>query len=464
MALILPEPLRQEDHPRPIPMVEEGETFTSVTARIADPVLTTHTPNWWIIGFLIGAAGTSLMLMSIGWLLINGVGVWGNNMPVAWAFDIINLVWWIGIGHAGTLISAVLLLFRQNWRNSINRLAEAMTIFAVACAGLFPLLHTGRPWFDYWLLPYPNTLRMWPNFTSALVWDVFAISTYATISLVFWYMGMIPDLATMRDRAKNKLVKLGYGIAALGWRHSARHWHRYELASLLLAGLSTPLVLSVHSVISFDFATSQVPGWHVTVFPPYFVAGAIFAGFAMVLTIMIPVRHLFKLHSLVTARHMENMGKVMLVSGMVVAYGYACEGFYAWYAGNTWERYMIINRAFGPMGWAYWALIMTNILIPQLLWLRFFRSNVYSLWAISFSINIGMWLERFVIIVVSLHREFLPSSWASYSPTFWDFSLFIGTMGFFTFLMFLFLRLLPMIPMFEVKMILPEAKVKEEHA
>jgi molybdopterin-containing oxidoreductase family membrane subunit len=385
-------------------------------------------------------------------------------MPVAWAFDIINLVWWIGIGHAGTLISAVLLLFRQNWRNSINRLAEAMTIFAVACAGLFPLLHTGRPWFDYWLLPYPNTLRMWPNFTSALVWDVFAISTYATISLVFWYMGMIPDLATMRDRAKHPLVKLAYGIAALGWRHSARHWHRYELATLLLAGLSTPLVLSVHSVISFDFATGQVPGWHVTVFPPYFVAGAIFAGFAMVLTIMIPVRRLFNLYSVVTERHMENMGKVMLVSGLVVAYGYACEAFYAWYAGNTWERYMIINRAFGPMGWAYWALILTNILIPQLLWARFFRTNVYSLWFISFSINIGMWLERFVIIVVSLHREFLPSSWASYTPTFWDFAMFTGTIGFFTFLMFLFLRLLPMIPMFEVKMIMPEAKVKEEHA
>jgi molybdopterin-containing oxidoreductase family membrane subunit len=446
----------------PPPVVAPGETLTSVTHTIADIVLQRHTPKGWIVGFLISGAFWGLMLVSVAWLLYWGIGVWGNNIPVAWAFDIINFVWWIGIGHAGTLISAILLLFHQQWRTSINRFAEAMTLFAVACAGLFPLLHTGRPWYDYFILPYVNTLRLWPQFRSPLCWDVFAVSTYGTVSLVFWYTGLIPDLATMRDRVKNPIGRWLYGAFALGWRGSARHWHRYEKAYMILAGVSTPLVLSVHSVISFDFSVAQLPGWHATIFPPYFVAGAIFAGFAMVLTLMIPVRWAYGLHAVMTDRHMQNMAKVMLVAGLVVAYGYFCEAFYAWYSGSHWERYMMVNRMMGPMGWAYWALILTNILIPQLLWIRPIRTNVYWLFAISMSINVGMWLERFVIIVVSLSRDFLPSSWTSYAPTRWDFGLFFGTIGQFMFLTFIFIRLLPMISVAEVRHLLPQSRVKRK--
>ena len=446
----------------PPPVVAPGETLTSVTHKIADIILQRNTPRGWMIGFMISGAFLGLMLVSISMLLYWGVGVWGNNIPVAWAFDIINFVWWIGIGHAGTLISAILLLFHQQWRTSINRFAEAMTLFAVACAGLFPLLHTGRPWFDYFLLPYVNTLRMWPQFRSPLVWDVFAVSTYGTVSLVFWYTGLIPDLATMRDRVKNPIGRKLYAAFALGWRGSARHWHRYEKAYMILAGVSTPLVLSVHSVISFDFSVAQLPGWHATIFPPYFVAGAIFAGFAMVLTLMIPVRWAYGLHAVMTDRHLQNMAKVMLVAGLVVAYGYFCEGFYAWYSGSHWERYMIVNRMMGPMGWAYWCLILTNIIIPQLLWIRPVRTNVYWLFAICMSINIGMWLERFVIIVVSLSRDFLPSSWTMYSPTRWDFGLFFGTIGQFMFLTFIFIRILPMISVAEVRHLLPQSKVKRK--
>lgn len=448
----------------PPPVVAPGETLTSVTHKIADIILQRRTPRGWMIGFMISGAFWGLMLISIAWLLYWGIGIWGNNIPVAWAFDIINFVWWIGIGHAGTLISAILLLFHQKWRTSINRFAEAMTLFAVACAGLFPLLHTGRPWYDYFILPYVNTLRLWPQFRSPLCWDVFAVSTYGTVSLIFWYTGLIPDLATLRDRVKNPVGRWLYGAAALGWRGSARHWHRYEKAYMILAGVSTPLVLSVHSVISFDFSVAQLPGWHATIFPPYFVAGAIFDGFAMVLTLMIPVRWAYGLHGVMTDRHLQNMAKVMLVAGLVVAYGYFCEAFYAWYSGSHWERYMIVNRVMGPMGWAYWLLILTNILIPQLLWIRPIRVNVYWLFAISMSINIGMWLERFVIIVVSLSRDFLPSSWTVYSPTRWDFALFFGTIGQFMFLTFIFIRLLPMISIAEVRHLLPQSKVKLKEA
>ena len=449
----------------PAPMVLPGETYESVTKRIADICLRRKTQNGWIFGFVIAAAIWFMMMFAIAWLLYWGIGTWGNNIPVGWAFGIINFVWWIGIGHAGTLISAILLLFRQKWRNSINRFAEAMTLFAVACAGLFPLLHTGRPWFCYFLIPYVNTMRMWPQFRSPLDWDVFAVSTYGSVSLLFWYIGLIPDLASLRDRVKNKLGRVLYGFFALGWRGSARHWHRYEIAYLILAGVSTPLVLSVHTTVSFDFAVGQVPGWHDTIFPPYFVAGAIYAGFAMVLTIMIPLRAIYGLHAVMTDRHLQNMAKVMLLAGLVVAYGYFCEAFYAWYSGSTWEKFFIINWALGPYWWAYWILILTNILIPQLLWIKKVRSNLILLLIICTSINIGMWFERFVIIVISLTRDFLPSSWANYSPTRWDFMLFIGTMGQFMVFTLLFIRLLPVMPMFEIRTLLPQAKVapKEHH-
>lgn len=447
----------------PPPNVAPGETYESITSRITNIILRKDTPKGWYIGFGLASAVWGLMFFAIGWLVYWGIGVWGNNIPVGWAFDIINFVWWIGIGHAGTLISAVLLLFRQQWRTSINRFAEAMTIFAVCCAGIFPLLHTGRPWFCYFLLPYPNTLRMWPNFRSPLDWDVFAVSTYATVSVLFWYIGLIPDLASLRDRVKNKVGRTLYGFFSLGWRGSARHWHRYEKAYLLLAGLSTPLVLSVHTTVSFDFAVGQLPGWHATIFPPYFVAGAIFAGFAMVLTIMIPVRAIYGLHALMTDRHLANMAKVMLLAGLVVAYGYFCELFFAWYSGSHYEKYMMLNRILGPFWWGYWALILTNILIPQILWFKKARTSIFWLYFVSMSINIGMWLERFVIIVVSLHRDFLPSSWAMYTPTRWDFALFIGTMGQFMVFTFLFIRFLPMMSVFEIRTLLPEAKVKEHH-
>ncbi len=447
----------------PAPVVEAGETYKSATSRIADIVLRRDTPNGWIIGFMLASAVWFMMMFSIAWTVYWGIGTWGNNIPIGWAFGIINFVWWIGIGHAGTLISAILLLFRQKWRTSINRFAEAMTLFAVASAGIFPLLHTGRPWFAYFLLPYPNTLRMWPQFRSPLDWDVFAVSTYGSVSLLFWYIGLIPDLASLRDRVKNGIGRKLYGFFALGWRGSARHWHRYEVAYLILAGVSTPLVLSVHTTVSFDFAVGQLPGWHATIFPPYFVAGAIYAGFAMVLTLMIPVRAIYGLHGYFTDRHLQNMAKVMLLAGLVVAYGYFCEAFYAWYSGSTWEKYMMINRSLGPYWWAYWILILTNILIPQLLWINKIRTNLFMLLLIATSINIGMWFERFVIIVVSLHRDFLPSSWGNYSPTRWDLMIFIGTMGQFMVFTFLFIRLLPLMSIFEIRTLLPGAKVKEPH-
>jgi len=443
------------------PVVGGDLTFGSVTDQISSIVLTRKTPIGWFIGFAISFALAQLLLMTITHLVFNGIGIFGTNQPVGWAFPIINFVWWIGIGHAGTLISAILLLLRQQWRTSINRFAEAMTLFAVACAGLYPVFHLGRPWLAYWLFPLPNTMGMWPQFRSPLMWDVFAVSTYATVSAMFWFVGLIPDFATLRDRAKSKPFRLIYGLLAMGWRGSARHWHRYEMAYLLLAGLATPLVLSVHTIVSFDFAIGIIPGWHATIFPPYFVAGAIYAGFAMVLFLTIPLRLFYGLQSFITMRHMHNMAKVMLATGLIVAYGYLIEAFFGWYSGNPFERYMIYNRMHGPYAGYYWALILCNGLAPQLLWFKRIRENLLVLWLLSIVVSIGMWLERFVIVVTSLHRDFLPSSWGMYQPSVWDWSMFVGTIGLFFALLFLFIRFLPMISIFEMRTILPEAEVEE---
>ena len=445
------------------PLIGPGYTSATVTDKISSVVLA-KTPRWWYLAFGVSFLLVMMLFYSIAYLVTKGVGVFGVNVPVGWGWDITNFVWWIGIGHAGTLISAILLLLRQEWRNSINRFAEAMTLFAVACAGLYPILHLGRPWVFYWLFPYPNSMGIWPQFRSPLVWDVFAVSTYATISLLFWFVGLIPDLATLRDRSTKRFPQIVYGILAMGWRGSARHWHNYESAYLMLAGLATPLVVSVHSVVSFDFAVGIVPGWHTTIFPPYFVAGAIYSGFAMVLTLSIPLRALFGLEDFITSRHLQNMAKIMLATGLIVAYGYGMEIFMAWYGGNTFEQFMIHNRWFGPYASQYWLLILCNLLIPQLLWLKRVRESAPALFVLAIVVNIGMWLERYVIIVTSLHRDFLPSSWGMYSGTFWDKSTFIGTIGLFLALMFLFIRFLPMISIFEMRAILPEAKKVEEEA
>jgi len=444
------------------PILGPGHDYASVTDKISAIVLKRRPPKWWWVGFAIAFALVMLMLYSITYLLLVGVGIWGIQVPVGWGFAIINFVWWIGIGHAGTLISAILLLLRQQWRTSINRFAEAMTLFAVACAGLFPLLHMGRPWLAYWMFPYPDTMKMWPNFRSPLAWDVFAVSTYATVSLLFWFVGLLPDLATLRDRAKNPVAKVIYGFLAMGWRGSAVHWYRHETASLLLAGLATPLVLSVHTIVSFDFAFGIVPGWHATIFPPYFVAGAIYAGFAMVLTLSIPVRKVFGLEDFITMRHLDNMGKVLLATALIVGYGYMMEAFSAYYSSDQYERFMILNRMFGPYAAMYWCLILCNIVTPQFLWVRKVRSNVGALFAIAMVVNVGMWLERFVIVVTSLHRDFLPSSWGMYYPTRWDFALFFGTIGLFLTLLFLFLRFLPLISIYEMRALVSEEEKKAE--
>jgi Ni/Fe-hydrogenase subunit HybB-like protein len=448
-----------------IPVLEPGHTFASVTDKISSITLQRRTPRGWIVGFAIAFSLTMLLMASLTWLVAQGVGIWGINIPIGWGFAIINFVWWIGIGHAGTLISAILLLLRQDWRTSINRFAEAMTLFAVACAGIYPIFHTGRPWYAiYWLFPYPNTMGLWPQWRSPLIWDVFAVSTYATVSALFWFVGLVPDLATLRDRAKSKPFKIVYGMLAMGWRGSARHWHNYETAYLLLAGLATPLVISVHSVISWDFAVAIVPGWHATIFPPYFVAGAIYAGFAMVLTLAIPLRKFYGLEDFITMRHLENMGKVMLATGLIVGYGYTMEAFTAWYSGNANDGFMILNRMRGPYAPFYFALIFCNILSPQLLWIKNIRTSVPALFVIAMIVNVGMWLERFVIVVTSLSRDFLPSSWGHYSPTFWDWSTYIGTIGLFVTLLLLFVRFLPVISIAEMRTTLPGAEVKEEHS
>jgi Ni/Fe-hydrogenase subunit HybB-like protein len=438
------------------PIIESGHSYGSVTDKISSIVLTRRTTVRWLVGFGIAFTLTMVMFMSIGYLLVRGVGIWGINMPVAWGFAIVNLVWWIGIGHAGTLISAILLLLKQPWRTSINRFAEAMTLFAVACAVLFPVLHLGRPWLAYWLVPYPNTMNLWPQFRSPLVWDFFAISTYGTVSFLFWYVGLIPDLATLRDRAKHRFPQVFYGVLALGWRGSATHWQRYQTAYLLLAGLATPLVVSVHTIVSLDFAASIVPGWHSTIFPPYFVAGAIFSGFAMVLTLAIPLRKVYGLEGFVTPRHLENMAKVMLATGLIVAYSYLTEGFMAWYGGNRYEEYVLLNRLRGPYAPLFWLLIFCNMIVPQALWFKSVRRNTIALFVIAIIVNIGMWLERFIIVVTSLHRDYLPSSWEMYYPTVWDWGLYLGTIGFFFALFFLFIRLLPMISIFEMRELVAE--------
>jgi len=424
----------------------------NVDTRIADIVLDQRThPLAWFAVFALAFIFLNGMMLTITYLLYRGVGIWGINQPAGWGFDIINFVWWIGIGHAGTLISAILLLMRQQWRTSINRFAEAMTLFAVACAGLYPLLHTGRPWVAYWLFPYPNVMGVWPQFRSPLIWDVFAVSTYMTVSALFWFVGLVPDLATLRDRARNRWAKILFAIGALGWRGSGRHWARYEAAYLMLAGLSTPLVLSVHSIVSLDFAVSVLPGWHTTIFPPYFVAGAIYAGFAMVLTLAIPVRAWYGLRDFITDKHLDWMAKIMLATGLIVVYGYVMEMFFGWYSGNRYEAHLLRNRFTGPYAPLFWALLVCNGLVPQVLWSPRWRASSAVLFAVSLVVSVGMWLERFIIIPVSLHRDFLPSSWGMYVPTVWDWGMFLGTLGLFFFLMFLFIRLLPMISMFEMR-------------
>jgi molybdopterin-containing oxidoreductase family membrane subunit len=443
------------------PLVASGHTFATITEKISSIVLARRTGMGWMIGFGIAFFLVMLFLAAVGYLLVRGIGVWGVNVPVAWGFAIVNFVWWIGIGHAGTLISAILLLLHQKWRTSINRFAEAMTLFAVACAGVYPLLHLGRPWLFYWLFPYPNTLGVQPQFRSPLVWDVFAVTTYFTISLLFWFVGLIPDLATLRDRSQTRAGRIVYGMLAMGWRGSAVHWHRYEMSYLLLAGLATPLVVSVHTVVSLDFAVAILPGWHTTIFPPYFVAGAIYSGFAMVLTLAIPLRAAYGLEDFITMRHLQNMAKVMLATGLIVAYGYLMEAFIAWYGGNEFERYMIINRATGPYAPVYWTLLLCNIIAPQALWSARVRSSVVALFVIAVVVNIGMWLERFIIVVTSLHRDFLVSSWGMYLPTFWDWATFIGTIGLFLALLFLFIRFLPMISISEMSGMLAETEERK---
>ena len=445
----------------PDPVVDVSQTHTSVSELIGNVPLEPKIRPAWLVGLLVGFGLLQIMLLSVTYLLIHGTGVWGLNIPVGWGFAIVNFVWWVGIGHAGTLISAILLLLKQDWRMAIARFSEAMTLFAVSCAGIFPVLHTGRPWLAYWLLPYPNSMSLWPQFRSPLLWDVFAVSTYATVSILFWYVGLIPDLAAMRDKAKSKLIKTIYGVFALGWRGSAWHWHRYEIASLTLAGLATPLVLSVHTIVSFDFAISIIPGWHTTIFPPYFVAGAVYSGFAMVLTLLIPLRAYYGMEGVITMRHIHNCAKVMLATGLIVAYGYSMEIFIAWYSGVEYEQFMLITeRMTGPYAVQYWGLIFCNVVTPQFLWIPWVRKNLFVLWCLTIVVNIGMWLERYVIVVISLHRDFLPSSWDMYGGTIWDWGLYIGTIGQFIVLIFLFIRVLPMIAMFEIRMLLPNHKTE----
>ena len=432
-------------------VIEPGHSYATVTDKISSIVLTRPVSFGWLAGFSISFAIVMVLLGSIAWLIIKGVGIWGINIPIGWGFAIVNFVWWIGIGHAGTLISAILFLLNQQWRTSINRFAEAMTLFAVACAAVFPGIHVGRPWMAFYMFPYPSTMGVWPQFRSPLIWDVFAVSTYGTVSALFWFVGLIPDLATLRDRATNKPAQIIYGMLAMGWRGSARHWHRYQSAYLLLAGLATPLVLSVHSVISFDFSVGIVPGWHTTIFPPYFVAGAIYSGFAMVLTIAIPLRKAYGLEDFITMRHLENMARVMLATGLIVAYGYFMEFFLARYSGNKFDMYLVDQRLHGPYSGYYFALILCNIITPQLLWFQKVRANVAALFVMSLVINLGMWLERFVIVVISLTRDFVPGAWGRYQATFWDYSTFIGTMGLFVSLLFLFVRGLPAISIAEMR-------------
>jgi molybdopterin-containing oxidoreductase family membrane subunit len=443
------------------PLTAEGVNFKSISETVCR-VTENKAPRGWWIGFLLAASFTGIMGLAIGYLFYTGVGVWGNNAPVYWAWDITNFVWWIGIGHAGTLISAVLFLFRQKWRTAINRFSEAMTIFAVICALIFPGIHVGRAWYAYYMFPVPNEMSIWPNFKSPLIWDVFAVSTYFTVSTLFWFVGLVPDFATLRDRATNKYRRIVYGALALGWRGANRHWQNYERAYLILAALSTPLVLSVHSVVSFDFATSLMPGWHTTIFPPYFVAGAVFSGFGMVMTLMLLTRAVYGMRSLVLMKHLELMNKIMLVTGSLVGYAYCMEFFIAYYSGNEYERFLFLNRYFGPMWWAGWTMFSCNVFAPQVFWFKKMRTSIPVMFVVSILVNIGMWFERFVIIVTSLHRDFIPSSWGSFRPTPVDICTYLGTLGLFFTAFLLFIRWIPMIAIAEVKGVLPEADPHNE--
>jgi Ni/Fe-hydrogenase subunit HybB-like protein len=442
------------------PLVTGGKTYGDVTEDVSRHI--EAKPNkLWLAALGISLAITGIGAYSVYRTLFFGIGEWGLNKTVGWAWDITNFVWWVGIGHAGTLISAVLLLFRQKWRTSINRAAEAMTIFAVMCAGQFPILHMGRPWLAYWTLPLGNTYgSLWVNFNSPLLWDVFAISTYFTVSLVFWYIGMVPDLATVRERAKGKVSRFIYGFLSLGWNGGAKDWSRYETVSLILAGMATPLVLSVHTIVSFDFATSVIPGWHTTIFPPYFVAGAIFSGFAMVLTLMLVTRVVFKLEDYITMEHIEMMNIVIIVTGSIVGIAYITEFFIAWYSGVQYEQYAFINRMSGPYWWAYWSMMTCNVISPQLFWFKKIRTSVVATFILSIVVNIGMWFERFVIIVTSLHRDYLPSSWVMFSPTIHDIGVYMYSIGFFFTLFFLFAKFLPVVNMAEVKAIMKSSSAK----
>jgi len=442
------------------PLITGNTSYSQITEDIIKPIEAKPT-KWWYLGFTVSLAGLGLWLLSVTYLLFTGVGVWGLNKTVDWGWDITNFVWWVGIGHAGTLISAVLLLFRQKWRTAVNRSAEAMTIFAVVCAGSYPLLHAGRPWLIYWVFPLPNTYgSLWSNFNSPLLWDVFAISTYLTVSLVFWYVGLIPDLATIRDRAVGIRKKI-YGLMSFGWNGSAKGWQRFESVSLILAGLSTPLVLSVHTIVSFDFATSVIPGWHTTIFPPYFVAGAVFSGFAMVQTLLIIMRKSMRLEQYITLNHIDVMNKIILVTGSIVGSAYITEFFIAWYSAVPYEQYAFVNRAFGPYWWAYWTMMTCNVITPQLFWSRKLRRSLTASFIISIFVNIGMWFERFVIIVTSLHRDYLPSSWLMYSPTWVEIGMYIGSLGLFFTLFFLFAKFLPVIAVAEVKSIYKTSSEEE---
>ncbi len=438
------------------PLVSNQRSPGWISDRIAG-VIECKTPRWWWYAFIPSAILMVTCFSLIVYLMSVGVGVWGPGHPVMWGWAIVNFVWWIGIGHAGTLISAILFLLRQRWRTSINRAAEAMTIFAVMCAGIFPLIHIGRIWFGWWLFPIPNSNGIWPQFRSPLMWDVFAVSTYFTVSVLFWYMGLIPDLAVMRDRAKNKIRKFAYGFFSLGWTGSNRHWSNYEKAYLILAGLSTPLVLSVHSIVSLDFSVSQLPGWHTTIFPPYFVAGAVFSGFGMVLSLLVPLRRLLRLEEIITVRHVELMCKVTLATSCIVGYAYSMEFFIAWYSGNPYERFTFWQRVTGPYNWAWITMVSCNVLLPQLFWFKKVRTHMMVVFILSIFVNIGMWFERFVIIIMPLHREFIPANWAYFRPTWVDILQYLGTFGLFFTMFLLFLRFVPLIAIAEVKGVTPQA-------
>lgn len=444
------------------PEVMTGDRdMRAIDQRIISPIQLPARRGWWI-GFAVGFTLLMVLLASVTYLFSRGIGIWGVNIPVGWGFAIITFVWWIGIGHAGTFISAILLLLNQQWRTSINRLTEAMTLFAVACAATYPLLHLGRPERFYWLAPYPNPMGLWPQFRSPLIWDFFAIATYGSVSLMFWYLGLVPDLATMRDRSRSRLKRYVYGFFALGWRGESRHWSHHQAAYIVLAALATPLVLSVHSIVGMDFAVSIVPGWHSTIFPPYFVAGAIFSGFAMVVTIVTPLRAYFGFDHYITELHLENMAKVMLATGMMVTYGYVSEFFFAWYSDSEFERYMAANRLAGPYRPLVWTMLVCNCLVIQALWVKRVRRSPMLLFVISILVNVGMWLERYVIIITSLHRDYLVSSWGMFKGTFWDWSTLLGTIGLFLSLLYLFMRFVPMLSMYELKELAHQLEEKED--